>query len=176
MNLKLKRHPGLYLVGFMASGKSTIGGLLAAKLGWTFVDLDDDIEAKTGEKIADIFDKQGEAEFRRLEHEALAERVKLVRESKPLILAMGGGAFVDPRNRELIELHGVSVWIDCPFGAIQKRIEGFSHRPLARDPEAFRKRYDDRRHAYAKADYRVDNSTDDPKEAVRAIMELPGLL
>ncbi len=176
MNLKLKRHPGLYLVGFMASGKSTIGGLLAVQLGWTFVDLDDDIEAKTGETIAEIFDQQGEAEFRRLEHEALAERVKMIRESRPLILAIGGGAFVEARNRELIELHGVSIWIDCPFGVIQKRIEGFSHRPLARDPEAFRKRYDERRAAYAKADYRVENATGDPSEAVRAIMDLPGLL
>ena len=75
MNIRLKRTPGLYLVGFMGCGKTTIGRLAAARLGWSFADLDDDIEAAEGATISEIFAKRGEAEFRRIEAEALRARV-----------------------------------------------------------------------------------------------------
>lgn len=175
MNLRLKRHPGIYLVGFMGSGKSTIGRLLAAELGWTFVDIDEDIVAREHCPITEIFDQRGEEEFRRIENEALAERVKQIRGSRPLVLAVGGGAFVQQQNVELITPHGISIWLDCPFGTIQKRLEGFQDRPLARDPQKFRKLYEDRRNAYSKADYRVASGDVDPATAVRAILDLPGL-
>ena len=71
MNLRLKRTPGIYLVGFMGSGKSTIGRLLAEKIGWPFFDLDQEIEAREGATIAAIFEARGEAEFRRIEAAAL---------------------------------------------------------------------------------------------------------
>src|ERR1700683_3255811 len=74
MLLKLKRTPGLYLVGFMGSGKSAVGRLLADELGWSFADVDDDIEKEQGVSIADIFDTRGEEEFRRLEQEAIRKR------------------------------------------------------------------------------------------------------
>jgi len=175
MNLRLKRHPGIYLVGFMGSGKSTIGKLLAEELGWTFVDIDEDIVAREHCPITEIFDQRGEAEFRRIENEALAERVKQIRGSRPLVVALGGGAFVQQQNLELVTPHGISIWLDCPFGTIQKRLEGFEDRPLARDPQKFRKLYEQRRDAYAKADFRVASGDVDPAQAVRAILELPGL-
>ncbi len=74
MNIRLKHTPGLYLVGFMGCGKSTIGHLAAARLGWRFADLDADIEAAENAAISDIFDTRGETEFRRMETEALRAR------------------------------------------------------------------------------------------------------
>src|SRR6185369_15725528 len=71
MDLRLKRTPGLYLVGFMGCGKSTVGRLVADALGWRFVDVDDDIEAREGCPISDIFETRGEREFRRIESEAI---------------------------------------------------------------------------------------------------------
>ena len=68
MHSKLVRTPGLYLIGFMGCGKTTVGSMLADELGWDFVDLDDDIEAETGTTITDIFQDRGESEFRRIEH------------------------------------------------------------------------------------------------------------
>ena len=70
MILKLKQTPGLYLIGFMASGKTTIGRLLADRLGWSFADIDEDIEASQQRSITDIFDSLGEDAFRRMESEA----------------------------------------------------------------------------------------------------------
>jgi shikimate kinase len=175
MNLRLKRHPGIYLVGFMGCGKTTIGPLLAEGLGWTFADVDDDIVKREQCSIADIFDQRGEEEFRRIENEVLAERVKQIRGSRPLVVAMGGGAFVQQQNLELVGAHGISIWLDCPFGTIQKRLAGVEDRPLMRNPVKFRKLYEDRRTAYAKADFRIASGDDDPAIAVRAILEIPGL-
>ena len=74
MLLKLKRTPGLYLVGFMGSGKSAVGRLLADELGWSFADIDEDIEQAHGISIAEIFDTRGEQEFRGMEQEALRKQ------------------------------------------------------------------------------------------------------
>ena len=77
MILKLKQTPGVYLVGFMGSGKTTIGRLLADRLGWNFVDIDEEIEAREQRSIADIFDGLGEPAFRGMETAAIAERGRL---------------------------------------------------------------------------------------------------
>src|ERR1700733_1254910 len=111
MLLKLKRTPGLYLVGFMGSGKSAVGRLLADELGWSFADIDEDIETAQGISISEIFDQRGEEEFRGIEHEALRQRVREVECGKPMVLALGGGAFVLPANRKLLEERGVTVWL-----------------------------------------------------------------
>ena len=83
MILKLKRTPGIYLVGFMACGKTTVGGGLAWELGWSFADIDEDIEAVQGIPIAQIFETRGEAEFRRIETAAIQERVRSIERGKP---------------------------------------------------------------------------------------------
>jgi Shikimate kinase len=171
MILKLKRTPGIYLVGFMGSGKSTVGRALARELGWGFCDLDEDIEAQHKCSISEIFDQHGEAEFRRREHEALARRVNQIRKGDPLVIALGGGAFVQQNNFELIESAGVSIWLDPPFPIIRRRVEGSTHRPLARDPVAFEKLYHERRKHYAKADYHIRDT--ESAAAVVSILQLP---
>lgn len=175
MNLKLKRTPAIYLVGFMGSGKTTVGRRLAERLGWTFVDLDDDIEAAAGMAISRIFAERGEPEFRRLESEALETRVRQAERGRPFIIALGGGAFVQPGNAELILPHGLSVWLDCPLERVKARIAGADHRPLARDPEAFSRLYESRRAAYARADLRVEVQSDDATQAVDEILAAAGL-
>jgi shikimate kinase len=173
MLLKLKRTPGLYLVGFMGSGKTAVGRLLADELGWSFADIDEDIENAQGVSIAQIFDTRGEEEFRKIEREALQQRVRDVECGKPLVLALGGGAFVDPDNRKLLQERGVTVWLDCPFPRICARMEGITHRPLARDPETFQRLYDDRREMYRQAEHHIAADTDDPAAIVAEILKLP---
>ncbi|MGB6942216.1 MAG: shikimate kinase [Bryobacteraceae bacterium] len=173
MLLKLKRTPGLYLVGFMGSGKSAVGRLLAEELGWSFADIDEDIEQAEGVSIAEIFDTRGEEEFRRIEQEALRKRLRDVECGKPLVLALGGGAFIDPANRKMLEDRGVTLWLDCPFPRICARVEGQTHRPLARDPEKFQRLFDDRRDLYSKAEHRIEADTDDPAAIVAEILKLP---
>jgi shikimate kinase len=173
MILKLKRTPGLYLVGFMGCGKSVVGGLLAQRLGWTFCDIDSDIESQRGITISEIFDAFGEDEFRRLETEAITVRVRMIQSGIPMVVALGGGAFVRPQNYDLIENNGVTVWLDCPLPLIRRRLEGSSNRPLARDPKKFELLYWTRRESYALADYRIDIHGDDPVAAVNAVLELP---
>jgi shikimate kinase len=173
MLLKLKRTPGLYLVGFMGSGKSAVGRLLAHELGWSFADVDEDIEKAEGVTIAEIFDSRGEEEFRRIEQEALRRRVREVECGKPVVVALGGGAFVDPGNRKLLEERGVTLWLDCPFPRICARLEGQTHRPLARDPEKFQQLFDVRRDLYSKAEHRIEADTDDAAAIVAEILKLP---
>jgi shikimate kinase len=173
MLLKLKRTPGLYLVGFMGSGKSAVGRLLADELGWPFADVDEDIEKAQGVSIAEIFDQRGEPEFRKLEREAIRKRVREVETGRPLVLALGGGAFADPENRKLLEERGVTVWLDCSFPRICSRLEGQNHRPLARDPEKFKQLYHDRRDHYSNAEYRIEADTDDAAAVAAEILKLP---
>ncbi|HEY6392543.1 MAG TPA: shikimate kinase [Bryobacteraceae bacterium] len=173
MILKLKRTPGIYLVGFMAAGKTTIGRLLAHELGWSFADVDEDIVAAEGSSIAEMFDSRGEQEFRRIEQEAVRKRVGDVVRGRPMVVALGGGAFAHEANRDLLEENGISIWLDCPFPTVCRRIEDTSHRPLARDPEKFKALFEDRCAPYSRAEYRIEIDSDDPAEIVAAILKLP---
>jgi shikimate kinase len=173
MLLKLKRTPGLYLIGFMGSGKSAVGRLLADELGWSFADIDEDIEKAQGVSIAEIFDTRGEPEFRVIEREAVRKRVREVEYGKPMVVALGGGAFVDTENRKILEERGVTIWLDCPFPRICARVEGQTHRPLARDSDSFRQLFEDRRDVYSQAEHRIEADTDDPAAVVAEILKLP---
>jgi shikimate kinase len=175
MNLRLKRTPGIYLVGFMGSGKSTVGRHLAHRLGWSFFDLDSEIERAEGSAIAEIFAAKGEEEFRRIETEMLKQHVRWVERGRPSVLALGGGAFARAANRELLEDNGISIWLDCPFSVVERRAGNDPRRPLAADPVKFRALFDSRREAYARADLRVEIESDDPERAVEAILGAPVL-
>lgn len=144
-------HPGIALVGFMGAGKSTVGRELAQRLGWQFLDLDELIEEREQRKIADIFGRDGEAAFRRLECAAVREATRAVR--GPVVLALGGGTFIDPAVRKCLEEAQITaVFLDAPVDELFRRSEqpGVS-RPLRRDEEQFRQLYNSRRPEYLKA-------------------------
>jgi len=173
MILKLKRTPGIFLVGFMGSGKSTVGRALAEELGWGFADLDEDIEKREGMRITKIFDTRGETEFRQAETAALRERIRSIECGRPCVVALGGGAFLSDENFQMVENNGVSVWLDCPFGTVERRLAGDGHRPLARDPEKLRELFALRRAGYERADYCVTVEGDDADATAAKILALP---
>jgi shikimate kinase len=173
MNIRLKRTPGLYVVGFMASGKSTVGRLLAEQLGWSFFDTDDEIEGAEKTSIADLFDTRGEAEFRRIESLILGRHVHWIERGRPAVLALGGGAFAQPANRDLLLGNGMAIWLDCPLDVLKHRVSQTSHRPLARDPQRFAALYHARRDHYALADIHIRVASDDPAVTVQTILAHP---
>lgn len=176
MNLRLKRTPGIYLVGFMASGKSTVGRHLAHRLGWNFFDIDHEIEAAEKITIADLFDRRGEPEFRRIESEILRQHVRWIERGRPAVVALGGGAFAQDANRSLLADNGVSVWLDCPLETVKRRVaaqHGGLVRPLARDPEKFEGLWRSRRAIYELADVCVLVDGDDPEATVTSILANP---
>ena len=172
MHLKLKRTPGIYITGFMGSGKTTVGRMVAERLGWDFVDLDTDIEARERDTVANIFATRGEAEFRRLETEAIRRWLRKIECGMPTVIALGGGAFVQPVNYEILGNNGISVWLDCSLEVVESRIADSDDRPLARDKEAFRKLYAERRLLYGRADFRINGDLEF-SEAASAIVGLP---
>jgi shikimate kinase len=171
MNIKLKRTPGIYMVGFMGSGKSTIGRHLARRLGWSFFDTDEEIEAAEKMTIAQIFTGRGEPAFRSIETEIIRHHVAWIERGRPAVLALGGGAFAEPVNRQLLCNNGIAVWLDCPFETVQRRVGEASHRPLARDPDTFAALFKSRREVYRLADASVLIESDDPEAVVSLILD-----
>jgi shikimate kinase len=98
--------------------------------------------------------------------------MRMVEKGLPTVIALGGGSFVQPANAALLANHGISIWLDCPLEVIEQRITESESRPLARDPEGFRKLYDERRVAYSRAHYRVDGACG-VDQAVQTILDLP---
>lgn len=171
MNLRLKKTPGIYVVGFMASGKSTIGRALAHQLGWSFFDVADEIESAEKTTIADILTKRGEAEFRRIEAEIVRQHIRSIERGRPAVLALCEGAFAEPGTRDLLLANGIALWLDCPFETVERRVAW--HRSPARDPRTFAGLYESRREAYSLADVRIPIETDDPAVTVTAILANP---
>ena len=173
MNLKLKRTPGIYLVGFMGSGKSTVGRLLAHRLGWSFFDIDEEIERAEKMSISEIFDQRGEAEFRRIETAIIRQHVGWIERGRPAVVALGGGAFEQLENRNTLADRGLTVWLDCPFEIVSRRVAEASHRPLARNPEELAALYHTRLAAYRLADVHIPIAGDDAGETVESILGHP---
>jgi shikimate kinase len=173
MNLKLKGTPGIYLVGFMGSGKSTVGRLLAHRLGWSFFDMDHEIEAAEGASIREIFETRGEPEFRRIEAAILGQHISWIEQGRPSVLALGGGAYAAQGNRALLQDRGITIWLDCPFEIVERRAAETAHRPLSLDPARFAALYQERLEAYQLADIHIPITGDDPGPVVDAILLHP---
>ena len=140
----------IVLVGLMGAGKSTIGRRLAARLGLSFADADDEIERAAGRSIADIFDEFGETGFRDGERRVIARLV----EEPPRVIATGGGAFMDDRTRALVLERCIAVWLDSDPETLAERVSRRGHRPLlkGKEPLSFLRRLaDERNPIYAQA-------------------------
>jgi shikimate kinase len=142
----------VYLVGFMAAGKTTVARALARHLDWQAVDIDELIEQREHLTVSEIFAKHGEGYFRALERQILLEQAS----PRHLVVATGGGTFVDVQNRATINRDGVSVWLDVPLDRLVDRVPADGRRPLASDRAGFERLYYQRRAAYEQAHVRLD--------------------
>src|ERR1700739_2082826 len=122
----------IVLIGLMGAGKTAIGKRLAAQLGLPFFDADQEIERAAGATIAEIFTKHGEAHFRAGEKRVIQRLLAGDR----IVLAPGGGAFMDPETRQTVRERAISIWLRCPLPILLQRVQGRMHRPLlnAGDP------------------------------------------
>src|SRR5215813_8988082 len=157
----------IFLLGFMASGKSTVGPALAAELDRQFIDLDRVIEANVGCAIVELIEREGEERFRQIETETLRE----VASRGGAIIAPGGGAITRAENRELMSRLGITVWLDAPFELCWRRIQkDGATRPLAPDEATARARYEQRAPLYREASIHVpinqSHSPDDLSETI----------
>lgn len=170
------RTRSVFLVGFMGAGKTSVGLLLGQRLGWRFVDLDRQVEARVGKTVANIFRDMGEAAFRQMETEALEKLLHALKDGDPTVIALGGGAFVQPVNRELLESAGARViYLDAPIDELRRRLgEDDATRPLFIDAERFRLLYEEREPLYRMAPHRVQTAGKTVVEVAREIESLLG--
>jgi shikimate kinase len=151
----------IYLVGFMAAGKTTVARALALRLDWRAEDIDELIEARERRTIVDIFARSGEPYFRSVEKEIL----RLLLPIRHTVVATGGGTFVDVENRAAINRDGFSVWLDVPFDIVLARSPADGRRPLAADRAQMERLFVLRQAAYAQANLRIPTGLA-PAEAI----------
>jgi shikimate kinase len=144
----------IFITGFMGSGKSTVAQALALRLDLEMIDLDREILKHEGRSARQIIEEDGEPAFREIETRVLRD---VLQDNTDGVIALGGGAWTLPGNRELVtEAGGISVWLDAPFNLCWQRIVSSDDgRPLAPNKQAARGRYIERRTAYATADLHV---------------------
>lgn len=145
------------LIGFMGAGKTTVGRALAKRLRCRFQDLDDAIEQRERQSVAQIFASVGEAGFRRAENAALRNLLQENAGHSDLVLALGGGAFIQPQNRKLLKEAGaVTVLLEAPLEELRRRCQKESKvRPLAQQEAGFAELFAARRAEYERARFRV---------------------
>ncbi|MCG0278418.1 MAG: shikimate kinase [Thermanaeromonas sp.] len=159
----------IVLVGFMASGKTTVGRLLATYLGWEFVDTDIEVEKVAGSSIPAIFSQKGEAYFRQVEKEVITRVVAGSRK----VIATGGGVVSDPENRERLWAGNKVVWLKVPLDIVWQRAAGDKSRPLlqGRTREQVEALLKERELYYAMAHLHVEVEGKGPSQIAREIME-----
>jgi shikimate kinase len=159
------------LVGFMGAGKTTVGQALAARLGWSFNDLDRLIERKDGRTIEQIFQVSGEPAFRQIEQKSLREALDAF-QAGPTVLALGGGAFTHQENHRLLAVANVAVvFLDAPVEELFRRCEQPGVvRPLKRDLNQFRELYEARRASYGNSVLKVPTGGKDIPSIVEEII------
>src|SRR5262245_53555577 len=147
----------------MGSGKTTIARALARRLDWQASDIDELIERREHQTVAALFARHGEPYFRAVEKSVLLEQLGV----RHAVVATGGGTFIDPENRAVINSDGLSVWLDVPFERLVARVPADGRRPLASDKAEFERLYVARAHAYALAHQRIDAGS----ASVHAVVE-----
>ena len=154
----------------MGVGKSTVGRRLARRLGLSFVDTDEEIEGAAGYPAAEVFERFGEHDFRDGERRLVARLI----EGDVRVIATGGGAFVDPRTRELLNERAITVWLDAPIDILAERTSRRDTRAQLRngDPKTVLQRLaDERRQSYQEAHIHVKSGEGAHKDVVDAIVE-----
>ncbi len=161
------------LVGMMGVGKSTVGKKLAESLGAPFVDSDDEIVRAAGLSVQEIFERHGEPEFRRGERRVIERLLN----GPPLVLATGGGAYMDPDTRALLKEKATTVWLRADLDLIWKRVNRRDTRPLLKRENPKQVLADllaARAPIYAEADFAIDSGDGPASDAVKAIRDAMG--
>jgi shikimate kinase len=159
----------IVLVGLMGAGKSTVGRRLAKRLGVPFVDSDVAIEEASGATTADLFERYGEQDFRDGERRLVARLIN----GEVRVIATGGGAFIDPRTRQLLNERAITVWLDAPIDVLAERTTRRDNRPLLKKGnrvEILARLSDERRDGYAEAQIHVRSGGGGHGEVVEAII------
>ena len=159
----------LYLVGFMGAGKSSVSRALSRRIGWRAEDVDEQIEAREGHRISDIFAQRGEAYFRQVERSVIADLLPV----RQIIVATGGGTFVDPGTRAAMLADGAVAWLHVPLSKVIERVPTDGRRPLAADRVQMEQLFERRQLAYGHAHVRIDASRPLP-EVVERLLEWIG--
>lgn len=161
------------LVGMMGVGKSTVGKKLAESLGSPFVDSDDEIVRAAGLSVQEIFERHGEPEFRRGERRVIERLLN----GPPIVLATGGGAYMDPDTRALLKEKATTVWLRADLDLIWKRVNRRDTRPLLKRENPKQVLADllaVRAPIYAEADFAIDSGDGPASDAVKAIRDAMG--
>jgi shikimate kinase len=169
MDLAKRLDRPLVLVGLMGVGKSTVGRRLARRLGVPFVDSDAEIEDASGYPAAEVFERYGERDFRDGERRLVARLI----EGDVRVIATGGGAYVDPVTRQLLNERAITVWLDAPVDILAERTSRRDTRVQLRngDPKATLARLaDERRHSYEEAHIHVKSGDGAHSDVVEAIL------
>jgi len=163
----------IYLIGFMATGKTAVGKFLARRLKKQFIDLDGRIEEKEGMRIVDIFAKKGEAYFRQAEKQAVKEIALL----SDCIVACGGGVVIDPDNVVLLKKSGTLICLTADVATIIARSSGTKQRPLlnvGNPQEKILELLEKRKAFYKQADYEIDTSPCSVEDVAEKIINIIG--
>lgn len=166
---KSKKCCAVYLCGFMGCGKSTVGKQLAKKLGKKYTDLDLYIIKQEGMKIPEIFEKYGEAYFRKAETKGLSELAETSG-----VIATGGGALLSEENGKTAQKAGLVIFIDTPFEICYERIKDDENRPIAYNStkEELKERFDYRRPLYIKNSHHSVSGKGSPLSIVKRIIDI----
>jgi shikimate kinase len=170
MNQQQLQGINIYLIGIMGSGKSTVGKLLADKLGYRFFDTDTLIERVAQKSLPDIFATEGEASFRQLESQVLMELSSYTKSA----IATGGGIIQEQMNWSYLR-YGLIIWLDVDLETLNQRLAGDNTRPLASKLESL---LETRRPLYAQADLHITIKPEQTPEAIvtEIIEQIPRVL
>ena len=157
----------VYLVGMPGSGKSTVGREVAGRLGVPFVDLDEEVERRSGATVSQIFASEGEAGFRTLEARALVDASR----QDPSVVACGGGVVLEPANRITLRNTGTCVYLHVPLAVLEERVEPAADRPLIRAEGDLERLLAEREGLYREFAAHVVDGSGDPGEVADAIVE-----
>ena len=161
----------LTLTGMMGVGKSTIGKILAKKLNYNFVDVDNIIELKEGSSINSIFKNKSETYFRKVENDITLTELK----KSNSVISLGGGAFLNNAIRKNTKKTSISFWLDVPIEELIKRLKKNKQRPLLFNKNinnAVKKIYFDRKKIYNEADYRIKCDSLTAEDIAKKILNL----